>query len=68
MNPIAFLDDIKTNKILIEEAQNKQKKICSNIKKVLILANINKLLNGRNNTIKFVDDMVQWFLKLKEKQ
>ena len=68
MNPIAFLDDIKTNKILIEEAQNKQKKICSNIKKVLILANINKLLNGRNDTIKFVDDMVQWFLKLKEKQ
>ena len=59
MNPIAFLDDIKTNKILIEEAQNKQKKICSNIKKVLILANINKLLNGRNDTIKFVDDMVQ---------
>ena len=68
MNPIAFLDDIKTNKILIEEAQNKQKKICSNIKEVLILANINKLLNGRNDTIKFVDDMVQWFLKLKEKQ
>ena len=59
MNPIAFLDDIKTNKILIEEAQNKQKKICSNIKEVLILANINKLLNGRNDTIKFVDDMVQ---------
>ena len=66
-NFIAFLNDIKTNKIAIEEAKASQEyfnkrgkkddtRRKKNWKTKKTLSNINILPNGRNNAIRFVED------------
>ena len=76
-DPAAFLDSIKKPEILIEEARYKQKKFSRYLKRIRIgnnsekdkkaLANINKLFNGRNDAIKFVDDYCSMILAAKRK-
>ena len=65
-DPLAFLNDIKTGKISLEEAKNLQKDYNEFLKKVRkgnksaeekqTLANINILFNAINNAIKFIED------------
>ena len=61
-----FLNDIKKNKISLEEAKNIQqdfgnylkyiRKANKNDEQRKTLANINVLFNARNNAIKFIED------------
>ena len=76
-DPVAFLDSIKNSEILIKEAWHKQEEFNRYLKKIGIgnksekqkntLANINKLFDGRNDTIKFVDDYNSMILEAKRK-
>ena len=69
-DPVPFLDSIRKREISIEEARHKQEEFNRHLKKKekkeleinlknkinKTLANINKLFNGRNDAIKFLDD------------
>ena len=68
-NPMVFLNNIKTGKIKVEEANNLQEYFNEYLKKIRkgnksaeqktkTLSNINILFNGRNDAIKFVEDYV----------
>ena len=74
---VSFLDSIKKREILIEDARYKQKEFDRNFKKLRIgnrseeqrktLASINLLFNGRNDTIKFVDNYRSMIFEVKRK-
>ena len=74
-DPIVSLNDIKKNKISLEEAKNIQQeynKYLNTIrrgnktaKQKKTLANINIHLNGRNNAIKFIEDFGSMILEAK---
>ena len=75
-DPITFLNNIKTGKISLEEAKNKQQNYLnylniirrgnkkSNQKKVL--ANINIHFNARNSAMKFIEDYGSMILEAKK--
>ena len=66
INPVALLNDIKKGKISLEQAKNLQQDYEKYFKKIRkgnksteqkkTFANINGLLNARNNDIKFIED------------
>ena len=70
-----FLNDIKTGKILLEEAKNLQQDYEAYLKRIRkgnksteqrkTLANINILFHARNNAIKFIEDYGSMILDLK---
>ena len=74
-DPIASLNDIKKNKISLEEAKNIQQEYSKYLntirrgnktaKQKKTLANINIHLNGRNNAIKFIEDYGSMILEAK---
>ena len=74
---VAFLDIIRKNEISIEEPRHKQDEFNNYLKKIRIgnksekqkktLAKINKIFNGRNNAIRFVDDYDSMILEIKRK-
>ena len=76
-NPITFFNNIKTNKITIEEAEvlqedfNKYPRMMGKGNKTnqqkKALSNINILFNGRNDVIKFVEDYGSTILEAKKK-
>ena len=80
-DPVDFLDCIRKREIWIEEARhkqeefnrylkkNKKKKINGNKygKQKKLLANINKPFNGKNDSIKFVDDYGSMTVETKRK-
>ena len=71
-NPITFLNDIKTNKITVEEAKNSLKDFNKYLnmiqkKKWKKKSNINIRFNGRNDAIKFVEDYGSMILEGKRK-
>ena len=67
-DPAAFLHSIKNSKISLEDARHKQEKFSRYLKKIRIwnksekqkktktFCNFNKIFNGKNDTIKFVDN------------
>ena len=76
-NSIAFLNDIKINKITIEEAKaslvdfnkylNMIRKGNENLKNKKIFVKYEYFFNGRNHAIKFVKDYVSMILEAKRK-
>ena len=71
-NPITFLNDIKTNKITVEEAKNSLKDFNKYLnmiqkKKSEKKININIRFNGRNDAIKFLEDYGSMILEAKRK-
>ena len=70
-NPITFLNDIKTNKITVEEAKNSLKDFNKYLnirkKKWKKKSNINIRFNGRNDAIKFLEDYGSMILEAKRK-
>ena len=74
-DPILFLNDIKKGKISLEEAKNIQRDYENYLKYIRkgnendeqrkILANINVLLDARNNAIKFIEDYGSMILEAK---
>ena len=76
-DPIVFLSDIKTVTLKLEEAKNLPKDVNKLLKKFgkeiklrnqKKLANINMLINERNDSIKFVEDYGSMILGVKRKQ
>ena len=73
---MVFLNDIKTGKISLEKAQKLQQDYDEYLKRIQkgnksaeqrnILANINIVLNVRNNAIKFIEDYSSMILKAKK--
>ena len=74
-DPITFLDDIKKGKISLEEAKEQQQNYYNylntirrgnkNASQKRTLANINILLNARDNAIKFIEDYGSMILESK---
>ena len=74
-DPLVLLNDIKKGKISLEEAKNLQQDYDKYLKEIRkgnksaeqsqTLANINVLLNARNNAIKFVEDYDSMILETK---
>ena len=74
-DPITVPNDIKTIKITIEEAKASQEDFNKYLKMIRIrltnkksLSNINIFFNGRNDSIKFVEDYDSMILEAKKKQ
>ena len=75
--PITFFEDIKTNKITIEQAKVSQKEFYDYLKTIRIgnktkgqentLKNINMLFNGRNNVINFIESYGSMILEAKKR-
>ena len=76
-DPITFFEDIKTNKITIEQAKVSQKEFYDYLKTIRrgnktkglenTWKNINMLLNGRNNVINFIESYDSMILKAKKR-
>ena len=76
-NPMLFLDNIKTGKILIEEAKIEQEELNEYLKEIRkkskspkqkkTLANMNMLFTGRNEAIKIIEGLGSMILKTKRK-
>ena len=76
-DPAAFLDSNKKREILIEKARYKEEELHRHIRKIRTgnkvekqkktLANINKLFDGRNDVIKFLDDYGPMILEAERK-
>ena len=76
-NPLAFLNDIKTGKISLEETNKLQKDYTEYLNKIQkgnksdeqkkTLANINIIFNARKNAIKFIGDNGSIILEAKRK-
>ena len=77
-DPITFFNGIKTGRITIKEAKDSQKDFIKYLKRIRrryktgpqreTLSNINVLFNGRNDSIKFVEDYCLMILEGKKKQ
>ena len=75
-DPITFLNNIKSGEITIEEAKESQEDFNKYLKKIrrvnetkkqeITLSNINRLFNGRNEAIKFVEGYSSIILKAKK--
>ena len=75
IDPMIFLNDIKTGKISLEEAKSLQqdyeaylkriRKGNKNVKERKTLANIKILFNARENAIKFIEDYSSMILEVK---
>ena len=75
IDPMIFLNDIKTVKTSLEEAKSLQqdyeaylkriRKGNKNVKERKTLANINILFNARENAIKFIEDYSSMILEVK---
>ena len=73
---MVFLNDIKTGKISLEKAKKLQQDYDEYLKRIQkgnksaeqrnILANIDIVLNARNNAIKFIEDYSSMILKAKK--
>ena len=76
-DPITFLDNIKTNKITMEQAKASQEDFNNFLKTIRRgnkteeqknpLKNINMLFNGRNDVIKFIEDYASVVLEANKK-
>ena len=74
-DPLEFLNDIKTGKISLEEAESLQQDYKEYFKKIRkenkpaeqkkTLATVNALFNGRINAIKFIEDYSSMILEAK---
>ena len=74
-DPLVFLNNVKKNKISLEEAKNQQKNYRNylnmirignkNANQKKVLANINIHYNARNNAIKFIEDYGSMILEAK---
>ena len=77
-DPITFLNNVKTNKITMEEAKASQEDFNKYLKMIRkrnktnqqrkTLSNINIFFNGRNYAIKFVEDYGSMILEAKKMQ
>ena len=77
-DPITFFNGIKTGRITIKEAKDSQEDFIKYLKRIRrrnktdpqreTLSNINMLFNGRNGSIKFVEDYCLMILEGKKKQ
>ena len=74
-NPIAFLDNIRTNKITIKQAKDLQEDFNNYLKLIRRRKKtekqskyINMLFNGRSESIKFVKDYGLMILEAKKKK
>ena len=77
-DPVTFFNGIKTGRIAIKEAKDSQEDFIKYLKRIRrrnktdpqreTLSNINMLFNGRNDSIKFVEDYCLMILEGKKKQ
>ena len=76
-DPITFLNNVKSDEITIEEAKESQEDFNKYLKKIrrgknpkmqeVIFSNINRLFNGRNDAIKFIEGYSSMILEAKKK-
>ena len=76
-DPITFLNNVKSDEITIEEAKESQEDFNKYLKKIrrgkkpkmqeVIFSNINRLFNGRNDAIKFIEGYSSIIIEAKKK-